>query len=399
MFDFIAWRFLLFAAAFGLLMYLQFYLGHRQWNRLKGEQAGEIDVNYVRTENYMAQSFRMKVKDWLQLPVSQDREFGPVIMKGHERIRTLAGMDLADHATCDDILVLEQNFSCGQGCSLTREVLVHGNSNIGSESRLQSMAADGDLMLGEKVSVARWVDSNGELTLSAGCHVGSRVTSLTRIRLGLGVEIPSASAPQIVTAEWDSKLPGEDPASRDLLEIAFPDGSEAVEESLAAAKLNAKRFVQLGGDTWLYKGEVRPPVPVRLRRKLAVAGDCYFPEGTVLEFDVKAGGSIFLGPSCVIRGNLVADGHIFLGPGCRFSGLVHAEKTLLLSRGTRGFRVDGMVAAYAGEELSLETDVALKGKIASGARAVVIDAAAAQAWRDQRRIQDDGSAVDQVHTS
>jgi hypothetical protein len=163
--------------------------------------------------------------------------------------------------------------------------------------------------------------------------------------------------------------------------------------------LNAKRFVQLGGDTWLYKGHVRPPVPVRLRRKLAVAEDCYFPGGSVLEFDVKAGGSIFLGPSCVVRGNLVADGHVFLGPGCRFSGLVHAGKTLLLSRGTRGFRPDGMVAVYAGEDLSLETDVALKGKIASGARAVVIDAAAAQAWRDQRRIQDDGSPVDQVYPS
>jgi hypothetical protein len=393
--DFVIWRFLIFTVVFGVLIYLQFYLAHRQWRSLKGEQAGEIDVNYVRTENYLPQSFRMKVTDWLQLPVSEDKEFGPVILKGTERIRSLPTLEMADQADCDDILVVARDFSCGRNCTLRRELLVHGSAHIGSDSRLQSLAADGDLHLGERVTAARWLDSSGELTMSAGCRTGSRVTSLTRIRMGLGVEVPSAFAPEVGTAGWDSNLQGDEPARRELLEIWFQGGLET------ATRLNfqAARFLQLGADTWLYKGPVQAPIPVRLRTNLVITGDCYFPAGSVLEADLKASGSIFLGPACVIQGSLVADGHIFLANGCRFSKLVHAEKTLLLSRGARGFRPDGMVAAYAGECLNMETDVAVKGKVSSAGRVVVINPAAANAWRVRRGIEDDGSRLGKAHLS
>ena len=67
MLDAIAWRFIVFAIIFAGLLYLQFYLAHRQWKKIKGKQTSEIDVGYVRMEDYLAQSFRRKVKEWLQL--------------------------------------------------------------------------------------------------------------------------------------------------------------------------------------------------------------------------------------------------------------------------------------------------------------------------------------------
>jgi predicted acyltransferase (DUF342 family) len=388
--EILPWRLLIFALAFSLLVYLQFYLGHREWRRLKGEQAAEIDVHYIRAENYLAQSFRMKAKDWLKLPASKDGEAGPVILKGLERIRVLEGLDLGTDEKCDDILVVARDFSCGSGCSLTRELWVHGNSNIGSESRLQALAADGDLMLGKKVTVARWLDSNGELTISAGCQVGARVTSLKRIRLGLGVEVGSAYAPEVATADWDTNSPGYQPPAPELLEIDFPEDPKAVNQTLTAAALEADRFVQLSPATWLYKGDVRPQVPVRLTKKLVVKGDCHLQEGSVVEADVKATGSLFLGPSCLCQGNLVAGGDIFLAPACRFSGLIHAGKTLFLSRGTRGIRADGVVAAYAEQQVCVEPNVVVKGKLASAGRVKVLNTEVAEAWRVRRGIHENG---------
>ena len=392
--DIVAWRFLLFVAVFGFFLYLQFYLAHRQWRRLKGEQAGEIDVNYVRSESYFAQSFRLKVKNWLNLPASKDQD-GTLIMKGKERIRVQAGtLDLGADAQCDDILVIERDFSCGSGCTLRREVLVHGDATVGTGSFLQSLAADGQVTLGENTGVARWLDGSREVTLSAGCYVGSRVTSLARIRLGLGSEVSSAWAPEVATAGWDTKFANGEPPPRALLVINFLEDLPAANEALAAAGLRREQILQLGVDTWLYKGDLVFSTAVRVVNKLVVKGNCYFPEGSVLEADLKAAGCLFLGPSCSIRGNLVADGHMHLGAGCRFAGLLHAGKTLLLSRGSRGFQENGMIAAYAQDGLSVETDVAVKGKLASGNKVTVVNPAAAKAWRDNRGIQVDGSLLE-----
>jgi hypothetical protein len=201
----------------------------------------------------------------------------------------------------------------------------------------------------------------------------------------LDVEVASAYAPEVVTAGWNSEFHSEDAPTGGLLEVAFPMEPE-IGEKLAAANVNPARFLALGEDTSLYRGNVLPSAPVRVTKKLAVTGNCHFPAGSVIEADVKASGSIFLEPSCVIKGNLVADRDVFLGTGCRFSGLIHAGKAVLLSRGTRGFRVDGMVAIYAGDRLSVESEVGVRGKLASGECVVVANAASSKAWKTRRGI-------------
>jgi predicted acyltransferase (DUF342 family) len=79
------------------------------------------------------------------------------------------------------------------------------------------------------------------------------------------------------------------------------------------------------------------------------------------------------------RGNLISGKDIHLGSGCRFAGLIHADGSVRLGQGTRGFKDDGMVVAYASEVLEVERDVAIKGKLAAGGRVIVESAEAAEA--------------------
>jgi hypothetical protein len=58
---------------------------------------------------------------------------------------------------------------------------------------------------------------------------------------------------------------------------------------------------------------------------------------------------------------------------------MHADGNVRLGQGTRGFKDDGMVVAYAGELLEVEKDVAIKGKLAAGGRVIVESAEAAEA--------------------
>src|SRR5271165_6440541 len=115
--DVIAWRFIVFAILFAGLLYLQFYLAHRQWKKIKGQQTSEIDVGYVRMEDYLAQSFRRKVKEWLQLPATANSEKERSILKGREKIRVITGgIEFGSGETCDEILVVEGDFTCGSNC-------------------------------------------------------------------------------------------------------------------------------------------------------------------------------------------------------------------------------------------------------------------------------------------
>jgi predicted acyltransferase (DUF342 family) len=378
--DVIHWRFIVFAILFAGLLYLQFYLAHWQWKKIKGQQTSEIDVGYVRMEDYLAQSFRRKVKEWLQLPatVISDRE--RTILKGREKIRVIAGgLEFGAGEQCDDILVVEGDFSCGPNCLFGREILVKGKATIGPGSQLQSMAVDGDLSLGWDVKVARWLDSSRELTIGANCLVGARVTSAGTIRLGPGTQAASMYAPRVGSIAWDGKFLGlETPEMAKLPAIAFSDEAVAARESLEAAGFDVKKLIQLGADSWLYKGDLHLLSALRLKTKLVVKGKCDLPAGSILEEDLHADRSLHVGANSVCRGNLIAGGDILLASGCRFAGLIHADGSVRLSQGTRGFKDDGMVVAYAGEILEVERDVAIKGKLAAGGRVIVESAEAAE---------------------
>jgi len=397
--DLLPWRFVAFALVFALLVYLQFYLAHRRWNRLKGEEATEIDVNYVRSENYLAQSFRRKVKEWLQLPATVE-EGGRFIVKGRERIRVTGPLDLPAREQCDDILVVDGDFSCGPECCLVRELCISGNASIGNGSRLQSLAADGDLRLADSVTVARWVDSAGAMTIGGECSIGARVTSLKSIRLAVGARVASAYAPEVGSVGWRGDVPADEPASCDLLEIVVPEDPDSVDSSLSKARLNPRKFVQLSPECWLYKGDFLPSAPVRVTKKLVIKGNCLIPAKSVLEADMKVSGSLSVGPFSVCKGNLIADGYIYLARGCRFYGLVHSAQSALLSQGVRGFRPGEPLAVFAEENLFLEPDVVVRGKLSSHGGVVVIGAGKAEIWRARFGARDNEFPAPRVsHTA
>jgi acetyltransferase-like isoleucine patch superfamily enzyme len=381
--EFSVWRFVIFACAFAAMIYLQFYLAHREWMKVKGEQASEIDVGYVRTENYMAQSFRMKVAGWLQLPAQPDQRGGNFIIKGRERIHASGALEIGAGESSDDIKVVNGDFICGPDCNLTRELYIRGNATIGPRAKLQALASDGLLTLGEGGNIARWVDASGDLTIGAGCQIGARATSLKRVWLGSGSQVASAFAPEVVSSGWNGEFPSDEASPDSALEIVFPEESRPPDSSLAEAGLDPKKFYQLSPDCWLYKGDFKPLVAVRVTRKLVVRGDCWFREASVIESDIKASGMLSVGALSVCRGNLISDGHLEVGRACRFSGLVHAGKSLLLSAGACGVGSRGLVAVFGEDHAFLEHGVAIRGKIASRGRVKVLDAQEADAWRSR----------------
>lgn len=119
-------------------------------------------------------------------------------------------------------------------------------------------------------------------------------------------------APQVVSIAWDGTfLSKETLDMAKLPAIAFSEEAIAARESLEASGFDVKKLLQLGSDSWLYKGDLRFISPLRLKTKLVVKGKCDLPEGSVLEADLHTDGSLDIGANSVCRGNLISPDRTF----------------------------------------------------------------------------------------
>ncbi len=369
--------FLSFALVFVALVCAHFIPAYGAWRVSQGELLSDIDPDYVRIEDYFARSFRLKVSEWLELPVRASLPDGTqLIDKEGEVVRVSGPAKYPAHSQSDEILVVQGSFGCGDGCVFSREILVGEDAAVGSGTRLQAIAADGDVTLDAGVHIARWVDSSGELEIGPGTVVLSRATAGRLIRLGSGSKVASAFAP-VVSSPHVSADGASQSAAQPAPKHEIPDSVKAGDKAATSvtAGIDPARLHRLSTDTWLYDGNLVPSVPVLVTKKLIVRGDCTLVSGSVLECDLKASGRIEVGERTVCGGNLVAGEDIVMGQAVRFAGVVHAGRSLRFSRGVRGGDTAARVAAFAGESLLLEDDVLIHGKLASGGSVEVLSGA------------------------
>ncbi len=361
--------FIAYSVIFLAVVCLHFLLAYRAWRVSRGEQATDIDSDYVRMEDYFARSFRLKVAEWLNLSSQAAAPDGSrTIRKDRETIRVSDSVAWSPGSKSDDIQVVRGTFLCGTDCVLSREIYARENAFVGANSRLQAIAADGDLTIDAGVDVARWADSTGEMEIGRGSVIRSRATSGKSIHLGDRAQVGSAFAPVVSTS-----IAGlEDLEMTEDVEKPMPQIPGSVgQEGPGSLGVDPAKLKPLGSEGLIYRGDLKPQVPFRLTMKLVVKGECIIPAGSVLEADLKAQGLIVIGDSSICRGNVIGNGDIWFGRDSRFFGVVHAGKTLLLGQGVRGGAKGSPVAAFAADELLLEEQVTVYGKLAAGRRVLV----------------------------
>jgi predicted acyltransferase (DUF342 family) len=368
-----AWPFIAFSIVFAVIVSAHFLLAFRSWRVSRQEETNEIDLNYVRLEDYFARSFRFKLSQWLKLSIQSSNPDGSrLIRKGRECIMISPAADYPPKSTSNDILTVEGSFKCGQDCTFHREILACGDASIGSGTHLQSITADGNLSMGTNVRIARWADSQGNIEIGAKSIIHSRATAGGTLLLKSGTQVQSAFAPLGCKSEYDLSI------AEKFDETALPPDEfpacaiNADSENQSTSGVDPGRLKMLTPDCWIYAGDFKPSKPLHFTAKLIVRGNCDIPSGSILEKDIKSRQSISVGAGCICRGSMVAEKAIVLGPFTRFYGILHAGKTLRLCAGVLGGTEKTNVAAFAEETLSVEKNVIVYGKLASAERVLAV---------------------------
>ena len=361
--------YLLLLLLFSLFFSVSFYFGFREWRRPWDAAPLPIDVEYVRVENYFGRSFRAKMQQWLA--EAQPNGVAPGLLPSGallktpsgERLLTLPGGRLERQGEQVELIYCEGDLTLASGSTFSREIYCRGRFETEASVQLQSVASDGDLTLGLQNEVARWVDAEGTVRLASGTVVGSRVSSSTSIELERQVRAESLYAPVICTAAcalMDDPLArphGENPP---LISNGPAGTPPAVPPYLAGV-----RCFQLSPSTWLVQGDLDLPPGGRIESNLIVKGtlragsDCHFAG------DLKAS-CIQLGSRNRVLRNLVSDGSIEAGEGSFIARNVAAGTDIRFSAGVRVGQPSSLAVVSAGNEVSLEQNVAIYGKVAAG---------------------------------
>jgi hypothetical protein len=362
--------FLIFSAIFLVIFYLHFSLAHRAWLVIRGKQSSELDMGYVRLEDYFGQSFRRKLKHWLAtLPAANNSTAGlRVYDHGQERIYVAPAVQYPSGRVEKEILVTEGAFSCGANCDFRNELMVKGDGVVGEGTSLQAVAADGALELGEGVTVRRWVDAAGRLTIGADTAIHSRATSRTAIEFLPGAYAQSLFAPEIATEGRNDDSIALSATATALVQIPH----RASESARAQNGFDPAKLFSMGGGTYFYEGNLDVTAPLHLRAPLVVRGHFSCGKESLLEADLKAHGNITVGAASVVKGNLVASGNLLLKPDVYFQALLQAGGEMRLSFGVRGLREKLPVAAHATRALTLESNIVINGKVSSAHRVIAI---------------------------
>ena len=354
---------------FFLFFSASFYFGFREWRRPWDAVPLSMDVEYVRAENYFGQSFRGKMQEWLaeaQPDGAPARELpGSVrlMTPGGEHVLTRGGGRIGSRNGREEIVYSEEDLTLAGGSVFRREIYCRSRLETETGVQLQSVAADGDVILGVANDVARWVDAHGRIAIRSGTIVRSRVSSLASIELEREVSAQSLYAPVISTANG---TPATDPvgASGRAEPSRRPPGSANNPEAVPPY-LEGLRCSRLEPGTWLVQGDLDLPPGSRVEGNLVVKGTLTSGFDCIFTGDVKAV-RIKLGARNRVYGNLVSEGSLDVGEGSFMEKNVAAGSDIRLSAGACVGRRDWLAAISAGGEIVLEENVAVHGKVAAG---------------------------------
>lgn len=355
---------------FVILFALSFYFGVREWRHPRDDTPLPIDVEYIRTENYFGVSFRAKMQEWLQTarPIPPVEPWkapirGVLEKPNGERILLLTAGSFGGGEQHQELVHCRGDLYLPEGSVFHREIYGLGRVESGAGAQLQALAADGDIVLGIENDVSRWVDARHKVLLRRGTVVHSRVSSLESIELERQVSAQALYAPLIFTSDYRPITESNTTAQQHQNPSAELPGGSSGEES--PAWLDGIASSRLSADTWLVRGNLELRPGTHVGDNLVVQGTLRSGPQCSFNANVRADG-VELGPGNKIVGNLVSGTVLEIGEAGVVGESVVAERDIVLHAGVRVGAADREAVVSAGRDVTMETNVAVCGKIVAG---------------------------------
>ncbi|TBR06843.1 MAG: hypothetical protein EPO46_11740 [Lysobacter sp.] len=235
------------------------------------------------------------------------------------------------------------------GCRYFGEIVAFEHLTAGAGAIVRAaLVESGDAVLGERVSVLRWIDAHS-ITTDNDCRLLGRATAATAIRLGARTEFRRMAAPLIETAGHFDR----------------PEVVTAIDAALDEASGSA--FIERPDrqGRWCARGDVRIPAGVRVSGNVIVEGSLEIGEGCEIIGSLKAYRHLSIGRSVRVHGSVFAGGRIDIGSSAMIDGIVSSELRVHVDAGVHIGR-EGREASVLAPEIRLGAANRIHGSVWAG---------------------------------
>ncbi len=307
-------------AAFFVVLAIPALMSVREVVRPRDDLRLHIAEQYVRDPRWFGRAFRTMLAPFVAAARGGAALQENVKFRTDEETRWSPDLAIAPRERVRGIAVGER-VRVGEGAGI-RDAYALESLDVEPHVVARTLTSDGVLHVGDDVTVLRWLDADGDVTVGSGVNLGVSASGGSRFTLGGGVRFERVWGLPVVSNAG----------------TAEPFVLTEVKKSL----LLDQAHVDAGEALILYG-------PVRIARDTLIASH------------LKVHGSLDVEPGVRIDGNLIVRGNVTFASDVRVSGHVFAEGDIRLGPGSRVGRSGAFKTVYADGTLVMAQDVEVEG--------------------------------------
>lgn len=251
------------------------------------------------------------------------------------------------------IVIADGPLTLPGGETFLLEFLARGALQGGPEAIYRALLGEGDVSLGDRSEVLRWVHAAGDLALGNGCIVHGRASALGRMLLAPGVTFTRIRAARIVAVSVNHDVAGHDMLQEPPLLPPVISGTV----KLPTGATRERGYTRITGDFTV-------PAGGTLTGALVATGRLVVGDGARIGGSVKVHGDCVLGDEVVIDGTVVSRRGVTTGARCHIRGSLAAERDVIVGAGT-WIGGPNLPASVAAETVVLRVGVQVFGAVSA----------------------------------
>jgi predicted acyltransferase (DUF342 family) len=322
-----------FGAAFLALLFLPFVPGLIELRRERDVDPLPIQSDNTKDPRHFGHAFRALLERHIL-----DHE-GAFPLRTEIKLRRTESLEVHEEVaippgeTNSSILVSMGDATIGREARV-REIYARGDARVNEAVRVRGLACDGSLIMQSGCVVERWIDSEGNASVGAGCDLGVSASAGGRLKLASGCRFQRLWGLPISTGRARSDAvdqTSEGPPLQDAVVwadkwLSFPDGSV-------------------------------------IKSDVITHGDLRVGAGSVVKGSIKAHGDITLARGVTVEGNVVSRRSIHVERGVRVHGNLFAERDLFIGLNARIGQKQSHKSAYSSGKMTLSRGALVYGRL------------------------------------
>ena len=320
---------LLVSMAFILIPFLP---GMIELFRPKDDKPLAVNINFSKDYKYFGKSFKKIIENSLGTePSIKPGEYTLVLSKP-ERVRVVDWGKVNDKKTIDEILFVLTDFASGGYTQFKKEIYVKGTCTIGERNTLRALCCEGDLVIGEKTSVVRWVDGDKDIDIKEGCRLGMSVTSSKKLSVARDCSFSRMFGLPIAT--YEVKLP-EIPPDIQVRNIADTMMMITKDEIIIPPQTSIPRDI-VSRQRIVLKARSVAKANIKSYRDIVIE------KGSRVEGNLFSEKNVMIEAGCAILGNIFSQGRVELGNAVQVGQEGHIKSVIA----KKGIFIEGNVSIY-----------------------------------------------------